>query len=258
MEHNELVKVPPANVSTRPTTSLQKLSPPEVSIALANLLAKTQRRYLNQQLGQAAAEYLEDFEILAQRYSLQRIGRAIQELRLNPNQRFFPAPNEVVAEILKQLEEEERQQREEEKRARELHCEMTGLKRLDLLGELELYAKFSGDKATLDGFYKLRSEMIRNAVDAKYKKDIYEKDMKTIKELGLEESWEDFKSRDSVVDPQPHDFIEIMASNGTIGAIRKQQKIELRAKQTAKDQAEREARIAKEQAEWEAFLQPFD
>lgn len=114
MQQHDLAIVQQANASAQPTTALQQLSPPEVFAALAILLAKTQRRYPHQDMSQAAPEYLEDFEILAQRYSLRRVERAIRELRLNPSQRFFPAPNEVAAEIEAQLVVERRLAREQE------------------------------------------------------------------------------------------------------------------------------------------------
>ena len=47
-------------------------------------------------------EYLTDFEQLALKYSLQKVEDAISSLRIDPEQEFFPKPNEVAAEIERQ------------------------------------------------------------------------------------------------------------------------------------------------------------
>ena len=45
-----------------------------------------------------------DYEALAQKYSLQKVVDAIEALRISADQKFFPQPNEVAAEIEDQLD----------------------------------------------------------------------------------------------------------------------------------------------------------
>jgi len=47
-------------------------------------------------------EYLNDLEHLALRYSLQSVEDAIASLRIDPEQEFFPRPDEVAAEMRRQ------------------------------------------------------------------------------------------------------------------------------------------------------------
>lgn len=47
-------------------------------------------------------EYLADFERLAMKYSLQKVEDAIAALRIDPEQRFFPTPDDVAHEIRQQ------------------------------------------------------------------------------------------------------------------------------------------------------------
>ena len=48
-------------------------------------------------------EYLADFERLALKFSLQKVEDAIAALRIDPEQEFFPKPNEVADEIERQI-----------------------------------------------------------------------------------------------------------------------------------------------------------
>jgi hypothetical protein len=70
--------------------------------ALGVLLAKTAKRYHNQDLSDVMEEYLADLEQLAVRYSVQSVEEAIAELRVDPEQTFFPTPTEIAAKM-KQL-----------------------------------------------------------------------------------------------------------------------------------------------------------
>jgi hypothetical protein len=47
-------------------------------------------------------EYMVDLEKLALKYSLQNVEDAIANLRVDPEQEFFPTPNEVAEEIDRQ------------------------------------------------------------------------------------------------------------------------------------------------------------
>jgi len=68
------------------------------------MLGKLLLRYPSQDVKDSAEEYLEDFERLALKYSLQSVEVALTAIRLKPEQQFFPKPNEVAAEIDRQRE----------------------------------------------------------------------------------------------------------------------------------------------------------
>lgn len=42
-----------------------------------------------------------DLEKLALKYSLQSVEQAIAELRIDPEQKFFPSPNDIAAQMKK-------------------------------------------------------------------------------------------------------------------------------------------------------------
>ena len=44
-------------------------------------------------------EYLADYEQLILKYSLQKVEDAVAALRINPEQHFFPTPDEVAGKI---------------------------------------------------------------------------------------------------------------------------------------------------------------
>jgi hypothetical protein len=90
------------NALTTTEGRLQKHLPREESEALGILLERTARRYPNQDLTTTLDEYMADLERLALKYSLQKVEDAIAALRIDPDQRFFPSPNEVAAEIERQ------------------------------------------------------------------------------------------------------------------------------------------------------------
>jgi hypothetical protein len=116
MEQLALTKAKPPNALTPVEGHLQKRLSDADGLALTVLLDKMLRRYPNQDMSKALPEYMEDFELLAQKYSLRRVEAAVRMLRISPNQKFFPSPNEVAAEIEDQLEEERREQAEERER----------------------------------------------------------------------------------------------------------------------------------------------
>ena len=87
------------NVLTGTEGQLQKRLPEEESKALGMLLERTARRYPNQDLSQTLDEYMVDLEKLALKYSLQSVEDAIAMLRIDPEQEFFPTPDEVAHQI---------------------------------------------------------------------------------------------------------------------------------------------------------------
>jgi hypothetical protein len=87
---------------TKPDSQLQRRLPSEELEALGILLERTARRYPSQENGESMEEYLTDFEQLAVKYSLLKVEDAIAVLRIDPEQEFFPKPNEVAREIERQ------------------------------------------------------------------------------------------------------------------------------------------------------------
>jgi len=78
---------------------LQKSLPLEEFTALGILLNQTAKRYPNQDMTDALPEYMKDLEQLALKYSLQSVEDAIAHLRVDPEQDFFPTPQDVAAEM---------------------------------------------------------------------------------------------------------------------------------------------------------------
>ena len=102
MDQEELEKALQKIVSTGTGARLQKRLPQEELTALGILLERTARRYPNQDMRDTLPEYLADFEQLALKYSLQKVEDAIGALRIDPEQHFFPTPNDVAHEIRQQ------------------------------------------------------------------------------------------------------------------------------------------------------------
>ena len=90
------------NALTQPSSALARRLPSVELEALGIMLARTVRRYPSQENGETIEEYLTDFEQLALKYSLQKIADALAALRIDPDQEFFPKPNEVAHEIEQQ------------------------------------------------------------------------------------------------------------------------------------------------------------
>lgn len=86
--------------------SQRRLSDEEFT-ELALLVAQMAERYPSQDLEQAVEGYTMDFEQLALKYSLPQVQSALQALRIHPEQKFFPRPDEVAEEILIQREHQQ-------------------------------------------------------------------------------------------------------------------------------------------------------
>lgn len=69
---------------------------------LGTLAVQMAQRYPHQNLTDTLEGYLEDFEALAVKYSLRSVKEALRTLRIHPEQKFFPRPDEVAAEIERQ------------------------------------------------------------------------------------------------------------------------------------------------------------
>ena len=85
-----------------PEQALQKRPSQEVTTRLMTLLEALIRRYPGQENADAMPEYLADYEALAVRYSILAVEQAVAALRVDPEQQFFPKPNEVAAEMRRQ------------------------------------------------------------------------------------------------------------------------------------------------------------
>jgi hypothetical protein len=57
------------------------------------------RRYPNQDQAESVAEYFADYEQLAIRKGVNKVAEAIASFRIDPEQEFFPKPNEIAAEM---------------------------------------------------------------------------------------------------------------------------------------------------------------
>ncbi len=98
-------RVDRASLNSALTTTgeqLQRRLPDEESTALGILLERMARRYPSQDVEDSMEEYLTDYEALVLRYTLQKVEEAVAALRIDPNQKFFPRPDEVAGEIERQ------------------------------------------------------------------------------------------------------------------------------------------------------------
>lgn len=84
---------------TAQDVSLQKSLSSEDSTALLSMLDSLTRRYPSQDLEPSIEEYAKDYERLAQTFSVAVVQAAVDRLRLRSDQKFFPRPEEVKAEI---------------------------------------------------------------------------------------------------------------------------------------------------------------
>lgn len=87
------------NALTARDASLQKSLSSEDSSILLALLDSLTRRYPMQDQAESVEEYFKDFEQLAIRKGIEKVQEAIQSLRIDPEQEFFPRPNEIAAEM---------------------------------------------------------------------------------------------------------------------------------------------------------------
>lgn len=87
----------------RPTAAPLQLSlSKEDGLYLMAVLNQTAKRYPNQDLTDAIPEYMKDLEKVALKYSVPLVEDAIARLRVDPEQDFFPTPNEVSDEIIRE------------------------------------------------------------------------------------------------------------------------------------------------------------
>lgn len=92
-------KVQLESALTATAAPLQRSLSNEDGLYLLALLNQTAKRYLNQDLRDALPEYMKDLEQLSLKYSLQTVEDAIAKLRIDPEQDFFPTPNDVADQI---------------------------------------------------------------------------------------------------------------------------------------------------------------
>lgn len=76
----------------------------EESLDLTMLVAETAKRYPSQDLTDSVGVIMQDLEQLALKYSLPRVRKALEALRIKAGQKFFPRPDEVAEEIEEQRE----------------------------------------------------------------------------------------------------------------------------------------------------------
>ena len=90
------------NVLKRDESALQKRVSKEDGSRLMTLLEGLIRRYPSQDLAEALPEYLADYEALTVKFSITKVEKAVSALRIDPEQVFFPRPDEVAKEIERQ------------------------------------------------------------------------------------------------------------------------------------------------------------
>lgn len=98
----DLKKIDQAQLNSALTAqdeSSQKSLSKEDSSTLLGLMDSLARRYPSQDQEGSIREYLKDYEKLALRFSLPKVAAALEELRIRPEQKFFPRPDEVADEI---------------------------------------------------------------------------------------------------------------------------------------------------------------
>jgi len=94
------------NSALTPTAGrLQRRLPKEELKALGAVLEKMARRYPNQDMTDALPEYMRDYENLALKFSLQSVTEVIEELRVAPDNKFFPSPNDVADRLNEKAEQ---------------------------------------------------------------------------------------------------------------------------------------------------------
>lgn len=87
------------NALTAREGSLRKRLSTADSSTLIALLEGLVRRYPSQDLAASIDELLEDYEALVMAHGIAKVQRAVAALRIDPEQRFFPRPDEVAKEI---------------------------------------------------------------------------------------------------------------------------------------------------------------
>jgi hypothetical protein len=102
MELERITKAQLNNALTPVAAPLQKRLSSEDSSTLIALMEGLMRRYPSQDVSETAEEYLADYEALALKYSVPKVEQAFRALRIDPDQQFFPKPDEVAREIERQ------------------------------------------------------------------------------------------------------------------------------------------------------------
>jgi len=92
------------NALTAPEKSSLALLSKEDSLQLLAMMEQLIRRYPSQDQEASIKPYFRDFELLAEKHSVQKVEKAINALRIKPGQSFFPRPDEVAEEIERQTE----------------------------------------------------------------------------------------------------------------------------------------------------------
>lgn len=92
------------NALTGREESLQKSLSSEDSSALLALMERATRRWAGQEMEDSIEELHADYERLALKYSLRKVREALDSLRIDSKQQFFPRPNELAAMIESQQE----------------------------------------------------------------------------------------------------------------------------------------------------------
>jgi hypothetical protein len=198
----QLVKIEPPSALTATGEQSQMQLPPAEYVALGALMEKTARRYPNQDLSKTLPEYMIDYERLALKFSFWRVELAISNLRICPQQHFFPAPDEVATEIEKIIAEEKRQYYEARDREQHIEYEQRKteyekriIKRFQLQNEFETYKRLSpleDESAIIHKFYdqlgsKRINELSREARTRTLLADV--------ERLGLKEQFEVYKKK---------------------------------------------------------------
>lgn len=135
----------------------------EDGMRLTEILERAQRRWPNQDTAESMEEYLADFERLALKYSLQKIADAFETMRISPEQKFFPKPDEV-AEVIERKREAgmyRDNQRQAEKQRQEIKAQQD--RERELYGDWR--ARWLASGLTLAEFFKTDPLIV--AVDSK-------------------------------------------------------------------------------------------
>jgi len=98
-------RVQRANLSSALRTiggQLQRRLPNVELTALGALMDGMERRWPAQELADSMDAFMTDMEELARRHGLQYVQLAVMALRVSPEQKFFPRPDEIAAEMDRQ------------------------------------------------------------------------------------------------------------------------------------------------------------
>jgi hypothetical protein len=98
----DLTKITAAQLNSALTAqekSLRKSLSTEDSSTLLALMEGLVRRYPTQDQAETIEEYYLDYEALTLRHGICKVEKAVTALRIDPEQEFFPKPNEVAHEI---------------------------------------------------------------------------------------------------------------------------------------------------------------